>query len=227
MAEIRIQHFSDALCVWAYIAQIRVDELKVKFPREVAFDFHFLPIFGSVHAKLRDQWGERGGAAGYAKHVREVVGRFDHVTIHPDVWSRVVPTSSMPCHLLLSAIKLLEPDRLTNGESPGAALERAAWLCREAFFAEAADISRQEVLWSLVERAGLSVAPLESSIASGAAHAVLCGDLELARNGQVRTSPTMIFNDGRQTLTGNVGYRVIEANVRELLHSPAGQLSWC
>jgi hypothetical protein len=31
----------------------------------------------------------------------------------------------------------------------------------------------------------------------------------------------------KQVLTGNVGYRVIEANVRELLRAPADQSSWC
>jgi hypothetical protein len=28
-------------------------------------------------------------------------------------------------------------------------------------------------------------------------------------------------------LTGNVGYRILEANIRELLDSPPGQQSWC
>jgi hypothetical protein len=37
-----------------------------------------------------------------------------------------------------------------------------------------------------------------------------------------------LFNEGRQVLTGNVGYRVIEANVRELLRQPSDdQSSWC
>jgi hypothetical protein len=43
----------------------------------------------------------------------------------------------------------------------------------------------------------------------------------------VTVSPTLIFNEGRQRLNGNVGYRVIEANIRELLHNPSGELSWC
>ena len=43
----------------------------------------------------------------------------------------------------------------------------------------------------------------------------------------MRASPTMLLNEGRQQLTGNVGYRVIEANVRELLESPDAKLSWC
>jgi hypothetical protein len=34
-------------------------------------------------------------------------------------------------------------------------------------------------------------------------------------------------NEGRQRLNGNVGYRVLEANIRELLNHPAGEQSWC
>jgi predicted DsbA family dithiol-disulfide isomerase len=45
----------------------------------------------------------------------------------------------------------------------------------------------------------------------------------------VQGSPTYVFNDGRQLLYGNVGYRIIEANVRELLSAPPaeGAPSWC
>jgi hypothetical protein len=35
------------------------------------------------------------------------------------------------------------------------------------------------------------------------------------------------MNDGRQKLFGNVGYRLLEANVQELLRTPAGEASWC
>ena len=40
-------------------------------------------------------------------------------------------------------------------------------------------------------------------------------------------SPTLSLNEDRQRLAGNVGYRVIEANVRELLEGPAPEGSWC
>lgn len=64
-------------------------------------------------------------------------------------------------------------------------------------------------------------------IATGAAHAALAEDLELARTQSIAASPTLLFNEERQRLTGNVGYRTIEANIRELLESTPGQLSWC
>ena len=45
---------------------------------------------------------------------------------------------------------------------------------------------------------------------------------------KIEGSPTFVLNEGRQKLYGNVGYRVIEANIRELLRTPtAGEMSWC
>jgi len=36
------------------------------------------------------------------------------------------------------------------------------------------------------------------------------------------------MNDGRQKIYGNVGYKVMEANVAELLSNPkSGDASWC
>ncbi len=63
---------------------------------------------------------------------------------------------------------------------------------------------------------------------SGQAHAALHLDEEAWHNYKVPGSPTLVLNDGRQILYGNVGYRIIDANVRELLHNPdQGEASWC
>ena len=45
---------------------------------------------------------------------------------------------------------------------------------------------------------------------------------------RVQGSPTFVLNDGRQKLYGNVGFRIIEANIQELLREPKpDQASWC
>jgi predicted DsbA family dithiol-disulfide isomerase len=98
---------------------------------------------------------------------------------------------------------------------------------RQAFFAEGADIGRTSVVMELIGRSPFDRAAIAAALDDGTAHAALAADQQLAVEQQVRASPTLIFNDGRQTLTGNVGYRVLEANVRELLRNPAGQQSWC
>lgn len=223
MSTIRVQHFSDVLCVWAYVSQVRIDELRNTFPDSIEIEYRFVQIFGAVRQKLARQWSERGGARGYGEHVKGVVAQFGHVPIHPEIWERTTPESSMPAHLMLCAIRGLA----AKGDVATDAFERTAWAIREAFFRDAVDVSRQTELLTIAERQALPVAQIAASLADGTAHAALASDLDLCRDHDVRASPTMIFNEGRQRLTGNVGYRIIEANVRELLERPAGQHSWC
>jgi predicted DsbA family dithiol-disulfide isomerase len=109
---------------------------------------------------------------------------------------------------------------------PGSS-NRMAWALREAFFLQARDISQSKVLLEIAQSIGLPATTIQDAIASGTAHAALAEDLELARKQSIAASPTLLFNEGRQRLTGNVGYRIIEANIRELLEGAPGQLSWC
>jgi protein-disulfide isomerase-like protein with CxxC motif len=187
-------------------------------------DYHFVHVFGHAHQKLEAQWAQRGGAQAYGNHVKEVVGKFGHVPLHADIWVRDAPRSSLPAHLFLSAIKLLKPQVDADGNT---AFERAAWAVRKAFFRDLVDVSQRRELLGIAEHLALPVAEIEAILDNGAAHALLSEDITLARDQSVRASPTLLFNEGRQVLTGNVGYRVIEANVRELLRVPVDQSSWC
>jgi len=223
MEAVRINHFSDVLCVWAYVAQIRCDELVAQFPGRVSIDYRYMQVFGSVREKLAAQWAERGGLSGYAAHVREVASGFDHVEIHPEVWLKATPESSLPGHLFLCAVRELA----ARGDVEPDAQARAAWAVRTAFFRECEDIGVRSVLLEVGERAGVPAARVESLLDGGSAHAALCADLAKVRDHTVRASPTLMLNEDRQRLTGNVGYRVIEANVRELLERPSAQHSWC
>jgi predicted DsbA family dithiol-disulfide isomerase len=220
---IRINHFSDILCVWAYVSQVRIDELCKSYGESIALDYRFLQIFGSAHSKIEGQWSDRGGARGYGEHVKGVVEQFGHVPVHPDIWRLHPPCSSIPGHLFLCAVRLLDEEE--QGES--GRLEQAIWAVRQAFFRDLVDVSQHRELLRIAEGLGLPIAKIEAVFESGAVHAALSGDLELARDYELRASPTLIFNEGRQRLTGNVGYRIIEANVRELLEHPAGEQSWC
>ena len=218
-------HFSDVLCVWAYIAQIRVEELQANFPGEVRLDYRFLQVFGDVSGKIATQWSDRGGLPGYSAHVQEVAGKFGHIEISPRVWVENTPTSSLPAHLLLCGVKALsaaDPD----GVEPGL-LERVLGQLRHAFFVELVDISNRHRLLELAAEAGVDTKKLQQALDSGMAFARLAADLAAATQMPVRASPTMMFNDGRQILTGNVGYRVLDANIRELLRGPTDQQSWC
>ncbi|ALZ74893.1 hypothetical protein [Rheinheimera sp. F8] len=48
-----------------------------------------------------------------------------------------------------------------------------------------------------------------------------------AADAGIKVSPTCSFNAGRQCLSGNVGYRIIAANIRELTEPAALLQAWC
>jgi predicted DsbA family dithiol-disulfide isomerase len=220
MKPIRIFYFSDVLCIWAYIAQIRLNELKTTFQDQVEIEH-----FGTAREKLENRWHERGGLTGYSNHVLDVAKKFDHITVHPDIWTKVIPPSSTSCHLFLHAIERLEVKGLVDRSEQ--IFEKAIWAFREAFFTELANIADRQVQFEIAEKLGLPIAAIQAQIDSGEAYAQLSKDFDLVKEHTVTVSPTLIFNEGRQRLNGNVGYRVIEANIRELLHNPPEEQSWC
>ncbi|WP_019500019.1 DsbA family protein [Pseudanabaena sp. PCC 6802] len=225
MQPIHISYFSDVLCIWAYISQIRLDELVTNFQDKIAIDYHFVSIFGNAREKLENRWRDRGGLQGYSEHVREVAKKFDHITVHPDIWTNVAPPSSMSCHLFLHAVQLLEMKGIV--EPSEKMFEKATWAFREAFFTKLANVCDREVQYKIAQELELPIAAIQAQIDSGEAHALLSKDFEQAKEHTVTVSPTLIFNEGRQRLNGNVGYRAIEANIRELLHNPPDEASWC
>ena len=224
MKPIRIFYFSDILCVWAYIAQIRLEELKTAFPDNIEIDYHFVSVFGNAREKLEKGWRDRGGLEGYSEHVKATASKFDHISVHPDIWKQV-PASSTLAHLFLRAVHLLEIKGIVSPSDQ--VLERTAWAFREAFFTKLANISDRQIQFAIAKDLGLPIEAIETMINNGEAYASLSKDAELVKEHNVTVSPTLIFNEGRQRLNGNVGYRVIEANIRELLLNPAGEHSWC
>ena len=77
----------------------------------------------------------------------------------------------------------------------------------------------------VAEKLQLPLKNIHELIDSGKAFAALFQDDVAKNNYKVPGSPTLVLNEGRQMLYGNVGYRIIDANVRELLHNPELLLS--
>ena len=227
---ITLSHFSDILCIWAYIAQVRLDQLKQDFGSRVVLRYHYLPVFGAVNQKMTDNWSTRGGVEGYHQHVLAIADDYDHVTVHPEVWKKDQPVSSTGIHLFLKALALVQDESLTTENPPGSGpsvLEQFTWATRLAFFRDGVNVSQYQNLVRLASEMGLPIEAIEAKIHSGEAYAALEKDQQISKSWQVTGSPTLVFNEGRQIIYGNVGYRVIEANVRELLHQPGNQASWC
>lgn len=221
--KIVIHHFADILCVWAYVADIRMQELQATFGDDIDLDFRTLPVFGNIPGKMQAQWADRGGVKGYAGHVHEVAAQFEHIAVSPQVWISNTPQSSLPAHLYLCAVKVAARDGLVTRD----AYTRLAQRLRQAFFVETQDVSSASVLRSLLAECVDDATAVTALIDNGRAFAQLAEDMQMAKELDVRASPTLLFNEGRQRLAGNVGYRIIDANIRELLERPQAQHSWC
>ncbi|BAU49721.1 DsbA oxidoreductase [Sulfurifustis variabilis] len=230
---VTIEYFTDVLCVWAYAGQVRIDELKKEFGNEVDLVYRFLPLFAASEERIGRGWRDRGGYAGFGRHVQEIAGAWSHVTVHPRLWLDAVPASSTPAHLFLKAVQLLERrgEIPSEGGSEGAPRSRfpaAAWRMRQVFFEDARNVASREVLEEVARSLNLPSPSIQRLIEDGEAHAAFHLDIEAKERYQVPGSPTLVLNQGRQRLYGNVGYRIIEANVRELLRNPHyGEATWC
>ncbi len=230
---IKIEYFSDVLCIWAYGGQIRMDELKRDFSDDIEIINRFVPIFGAGRKHVENVWKDEGGLQGFNKHLQVVAKNWPHITLSPDLWTKVAPESCVSAHLYLKAIQLLadtgEIDNAASEKLNGrTCFEEAIWLFRDVFFREGKNIARRVVQDEVAEKLQLPLQQINKLIDSGKAHAALFQDDMAKNNYTVPGSPTLVLNEGRQLLYGNVGYRIIDANVRELLHNPEhGGASWC
>lgn len=213
-----IDYYTDILCVWAWIAQRRIDELNSEFGKQIELRFHYVDIFGDVPRKMQDQWHSRGGYEGFAEHVKHSAAEFNDAVIHPQLWHEVRPATSANAHLALKAVEL------ACGVASSTAM---ALTLRTAFFADAVDIGKLSVLKDIFAANGLNQAGIFERVNNGEAMAALMGDYRKAQQQNIKGSPSYVLDGGRQTLYGNVGYRVLQANVEELLIHPANEASWC
>ncbi|MCK4951839.1 MAG: DsbA family protein [Gammaproteobacteria bacterium] len=235
MNKIIIEYFSDVLCVWSYGGQIRIDELKKKYPGKLEFHYRFLPLFSSTANRMTREWGHRGHYSGFNKHLQGVMAQWDHLEMHPDVWLKNVPASSVNAHLYLTAIRILENNGVVSKDDRHEfqrhnLFEETIWRIREAFFRHNLNIADIKVLDSIANDLHLPVDQIRQLIDTGEAQAELCLDFDAKETYQVPGSPTFIFNSGRQRLYGNVGYRILEANFQELLLEDdinCNEPSWC
>jgi len=215
---LQVDYYTDILCVWAWIAQRRVDEIEEKWGERVCIRHHCVNVFGDTITRIGKKWSDRGSYAGFAEHVEESAAPYESAPVNPDAWRNVRPYTSAVAHLILKASELTK--------TPEDARKLAVRL-RSSFFIEALDIGKIDVSLDIAGDAGFDKTDLLSAIDSGQAYAALMADYEQAQELRIKGSPSWVLNSGRQILYGNVGYRVLNANIEELAKSPVQEASWC
>lgn len=229
--QIVIDYYTDILCVWAYVAQIRVDEVKNEFGDDVVFKQHFFSLFGDTETRIGVGWAQKGGFKGFHDHVAHVCELHPHLKLHKNVWSENCrPLSSAQPHLIIQSVQLLleqgliEDSTDKNGRS---VLEQFICNVRKAFFEQGKNISDMSVLMQLAEELSIDPIKIQEKLNTGESIALHSQGNEQRHAKRLEGSPTFILDNGRQKLYGNVGYKVIEANIQELMKREHIHMSWC
>jgi len=229
---IRIHYFTDILCVWAYLAQIRLDELIKNYSSDIEVTYNFMPVFGHTQTRIGEGWKEKGGFEAFSKHMHKVCEDYPHVVLHKDIWKKNTPKTSTTSHLFIKAVQCLVENGTISNEcredcGQKTLLEDFIWEVRLAFFRDLRDVSQMKVLFEIAKSMDLPTDKIQEVLDDGSALAELTRDIELRDEFNLEGSPTYILNEGRQKLYGNVGYRIIEANLLEILKQPTMEASWC
>ena len=98
---------------------------------------------------------------------------------------------------------------------------------RSQFFTQAINVGNMETLLSISSSLNINRKDILDAMGSGSAMAALSADYKSVKENAIKGSPSWALNSGRQILYGNVGYRILNANIEELLSNPTEEASWC
>ena len=76
MTVVQVSYFSDALCIWAYAGQARINAVAEKFGNAVRLDHRFCSVFGDTARKIASAWKDKGEYVGFNSHLRSVAQKF-------------------------------------------------------------------------------------------------------------------------------------------------------
>jgi len=165
MSAVEVTYFSDVLCVWAYVAQARVDAVKDKFGDTVRINHQFCSVFGDTARKIATNWNNKGEYDGFNAHLRQVASRFPHIEVHPEVWLKTRPPTSASAHLFMKAVQQWDHDAgAARNQSSESIFDQVLRAFRCAFFRDCRDIARWDVQCGIAEALGADIGAIEQCI---------------------------------------------------------------
>ncbi|MFO0734598.1 MAG: DsbA family protein [Labilithrix sp.] len=209
MAKLKFGYWSDPLCIWAFVAQSKLDRVLAELGEHVVVDYRVVPVFGSVPWRFeRGPWAKDGvdGRVLATRKIAEQGGRSD---VTGECWRRAMPASSWAPAMAIKAVFALE-----DGAAAGPAYQRAL---RERFFVCEANIALRAVQLEVAEELALPRAPIERRLDDGTALAAVYEDHAERERLHIQGSPTYVFDGGRAMLYGNFDYAILRSTVEELV----------
>lgn len=210
---LEFEYWSDPLCIWAYVAQPKLDHVLTRWKRCVDVRYHVVPVFGSIPWRFREgPWSSQGpeGRAAATQHIAQEHGMND---VGGECWLVDCPASSWPAGAALEAVFAMEQEE----EIPKGAAAAYQLAMRRRFFVDGKNVTRRRVQLALAEELEVPRASLERRLDDGSAIARLHEDHERKDRLRIQGSPTYVFDAGRAMFYGNFPLEVLTATVEKLV----------
>jgi predicted DsbA family dithiol-disulfide isomerase len=208
---LRFSYWSDPLCIWALVAQQKLERVLAELGEHVRVDYRIVPVFGSVPWRFAHGPWSKDGVEGRVLATRKIAGEGGRSDVSGECWTRAMPASSWAPAMAIKAAFALDEER---GEAVGPTYQR---VLRERFFVAERNIALRAVQLEVAEELGLPRAPMEARLDDGSALAAVCEDHAEKERLRIQGSPTYVFDGGRAMLYCNFDYGILRSTVEELV----------
>lgn len=223
MSKLSFSHWTDPLCIWAFVAQDQLDRLLAEHAQRLAVDSRVVPIFGSVAWRFTHGPWSNGGVEARVRATAEIAKAHGHPEVDGSCWRADCPSSSWAPGAAIKAVWALEH----AGRAEPGSTARYQHTLRRRFFVECQNIARRSLQLEAAEALGIPRNGIEQSLDDGSALALLSEDQQEKDRLKLQGSPTYVFDHGRAMLYGNFPYGVLHATVEELLRGLGPEGSAC
>lgn len=220
---VRVGYWTDPLCIWAFVAEDRLERLLADFGDHLDLQHRVVPVFGSVPWRFAEGPWAKGGVEGRVAATAKIAREHGHPEVTGEVWRTAGATSSWAAGAALEAVFALARE----GEIDGALAPRYQRRMRERFFVDGQNVCARGVQLALAEEVGVPVGSLARRLDDGSALARLWEDFQEKERLKILGSPTYVFDEGRAQLYGDFPYGVLRATVEELIRGAAPGASRC
>lgn len=220
---IPISYWTDPLCIWAFVAEAKVERITSEFGARIRLEHRVIPVFGSVPWRFSHGPWKNEGVDGRVAATRRIAAEHGRPEITGEVWRRAAPTSSWAAGAALKAVfAAAAHGEIAPDLAPGYQLRM-----RERFFVAEENVCERRVQLAIAEELSIPRASIERRLDDGSALAGLWEDFNDKEHMKLLGSPSWVFDDGRAQLYGNVGWGVLRATVEELVRGAAPGCSVC
>lgn len=221
--KLSFSHWTDPLCIWAFVAQDQLDRLVTEYGARLAIDYRVVPVFGSIPWRFKSGPWATGGVEGRVHATEKIARTHGHPEVSGACWQNDCPESSWSPGAAIKAVTALEQ----AGQVPPGTAGRYQQTLRRFFFVDCKNVARRAVQLEAAEATGIAPAQLEARLDDGSALALLWEDYAEKERLKLQGSPTYVFDNGRAMLYGNFSFGVLHATVEELLRGLGPEGSAC